>query len=294
MTIIQKRWKSIRTCYAREIQKKKEVKSGSGAKAHKQYVYFEQLSFLETLCKKTASTLDHDNDRENSVEGNNDNTDATGSLEVEGISKSKSKSNKKLRKDEDNLIEILKKKIVTEEETHDEKHEDKLFLLSLVSEINKVPPERRLKLRSDIIAAIAAAQTPITQQWAPMPNTGQFGYQQYSLQPQSFPNSAGYSYQAQHYQSPNHQQHPSPSPSYLNPTGFSNQIKQCRNPNPLQHTSTPKAIQSSTRNSQQLLEYQSQNQSCLSVESSSNGQSPVASPAESDSSSTQISDFLLF
>lgn len=45
---LQKKWKNIRSCFAREIQRMKNTKSGSSSASHKTpYMYFKQLLFLK-------------------------------------------------------------------------------------------------------------------------------------------------------------------------------------------------------------------------------------------------------
>ena len=59
----------------------------------------------------------------------------------------------------DELIELLKKKAIHENQrAASENNEDRLFLLSLVTELHKVPADRKLKLKHDIIATICQAQ----------------------------------------------------------------------------------------------------------------------------------------
>lgn len=50
---IQKRRRSIRICYSRDIWKKSEEKNGLGINGCKQY-YFEQHRFLESISKNTS------------------------------------------------------------------------------------------------------------------------------------------------------------------------------------------------------------------------------------------------
>lgn len=79
------------------------------------------------------------------------------------------KQRKRGQSNDDEIIKILKKKIVNEENTKcEEVDEDKLFLLSLVSEMQKIPADRKLKARADVISAIAAAQAPSQPQWPPV------------------------------------------------------------------------------------------------------------------------------
>ena len=43
---VQKKWHSLRNCFARELRLQKEMKSGQGAKKRRKYIYFEKLFFL--------------------------------------------------------------------------------------------------------------------------------------------------------------------------------------------------------------------------------------------------------
>lgn len=171
MTLLQKRWKSIRSCYTRELLRLKGVKSGSAATRKKQYTYFEQLRFLETAVKKTTTNLDE----ENNVNEEESETSILSDSEPT-CSKFLNKSKKRSGNDHE-LIEVLKKKIASEDKPRvfDETDEDKLFLLSMLTEIHKVPAEKKLKLRADMISLVAAAQTPVhcvQQGWQQMGYTG--------------------------------------------------------------------------------------------------------------------------
>lgn len=71
------------------------------------------------------------------------------------------------------LFDFSKMKIVSQENKSVD--EDEMFLLSLVSEMNKVPAEKKTDtLRGDIIFSIAAAQVQVLPQsqphWPPEPN----------------------------------------------------------------------------------------------------------------------------
>ncbi|GBM46616.1 hypothetical protein AVEN_95610-1 [Araneus ventricosus] len=77
VTIAQKKWKSIRSCYTRELQKKKCIKSGSEATRRKQ-------------CEGSITS---------------------------DTEKPKTKKRKRGRNEDDELIEVLKKKIASEAES---------------------------------------------------------------------------------------------------------------------------------------------------------------------------------
>jgi hypothetical protein len=55
----QRRWKSLRDSYTKELAKEK---SGSGASGRRQYVFFEPLRFLETSVKSTLNSIVDENE----------------------------------------------------------------------------------------------------------------------------------------------------------------------------------------------------------------------------------------
>ncbi|XP_047004571.1 uncharacterized protein LOC124622824 [Schistocerca americana] len=59
---LRKRWKNLRGSFARELQRRKSLKSGSGATRKSQYIYFNQLSFLRTVVSTRESTQAEDPD----------------------------------------------------------------------------------------------------------------------------------------------------------------------------------------------------------------------------------------
>lgn len=160
----------------------KGIKSGSAANRKKQYIYFELLGFLETTRKQTTSSLD-----EEAVNiDENDCSMTDGGEQIK--SQFKERSRKRPNPDQE-LIDVLKKKVLSAEtpQTSVETNEDQLFLLSMVSEMMKVPVERKLKLRGDIISLVAAAQAPLQQRWIPESNSYNNvpgpSWQQYSAPP---------------------------------------------------------------------------------------------------------------
>lgn len=69
------------------------------------------------------------------------------------------KHSRKKKNNDDELIQVLKDKLLREnEQPSDESDEDRLFLLSLVSELKKVPADKKLQVKSQIITTIAQAQ----------------------------------------------------------------------------------------------------------------------------------------
>lgn len=66
---------------------------------------------------------------------------------------------KRVSREDDELDQVLRKKVLQKcKRPSEENDEDRMFLLSLVSELHRVPVNRKLKLKSDIIAVISKAQ----------------------------------------------------------------------------------------------------------------------------------------
>lgn len=122
----------------------------------KQYTYFDQLRFLETTLKKTSNSMLGDEGEAIYEEGSEliDSQLSDNTVSVK-YTRPKNARNRGSRKDDDELIAALKKKAVQDVVGNkDNDDEDKLFLLSLLSEIKKVPPQNKLQLRANFISAI--------------------------------------------------------------------------------------------------------------------------------------------
>lgn len=168
---IQRKWKGIRTCYARELQKKKRERNESAASGRKQYVYFESLRFLETVAKQPAVSteeglatnfsLDNDNEEDQEVGQEVQKEDWEPEKRIHRQSRKRTSAENdepRTNNGDDAFIHVFKKILQAAEKSSCEKDEDRFFLLSLVSELHKVPPNKKLKLKSEIINAIFQAQ----------------------------------------------------------------------------------------------------------------------------------------
>uniref|UniRef100_A0A1B6E4U5 BESS domain-containing protein n=1 Tax=Clastoptera arizonana TaxID=38151 RepID=A0A1B6E4U5_9HEMI len=226
VSIIQKKWRSIRTCYSRELLKKKSLKSGSGSSHRKQYIYFEQLQFLETISKKTSNSIDpEESDEGNDVQERADPDDPQSFASdnvycVQSGVRPKTTKRVRGRNSDDILIEALKKKVVDEET--DNTDEDRHFLLSLISDMKKVPSENKLLLRSNIISAIATAQQHSVQQnWQPFPQNPPLTNIPYYNQNKQFPSQLNYvSHQ-------NFRHHQLTQPNFFPPTNHNAMEQEC-------------------------------------------------------------------
>lgn len=154
-TAFQRKWKSLRDSFSRELLKQKQTKSGSGAKNRKQYIYFHQLSFLQIVSKNTTSSLTE----EVPVDGP---TEADEIMEVnmggEGPGKKPLNKKRKIQKEveeENALLNVIKERI-SKEDTRPGPHitfdEDTMFLLSLVPELKKVPETSKLDVKMEILS----------------------------------------------------------------------------------------------------------------------------------------------
>jgi hypothetical protein len=188
----QRRWKSLRDSYTRELAKKKKEKSGSGASGRRQYVFFEQLRFLETSVKSTLNSIvDENEDR-----CQNDPSPVE-EAEEHAVPTRKRKKNIKEPTETDHLIENLKAKFYSRETSNENKDEDTLFMLSLVPELKKLPELVKLDTKSEILNVLRRARNqsiPVTsnatnftpyfspQHWQPHPHHIQHHVQQGNFQ----------------------------------------------------------------------------------------------------------------
>lgn len=151
---LQRKWKSLRDSYNRELKILKKVETGEGASKKKKYIYFEQLSFLEPLAqqKETTSTLDD-------IGGGEDLSDIVDGLTAEKVllprknnGPKKSKANK-----DDELNEVLKEKFSkkqTVEPTNVSQDADTLFCLSLVTDFRKIVDDLKSDTKCEVLQVL--------------------------------------------------------------------------------------------------------------------------------------------
>ena len=129
-----------------------------------------------------------------------------------------SNKSKKRKTNNDDLIEVLKLKILRENQQQaEETNEDRLFLLSLVSELEKVPADRKLQLKANILNCISQAQGIQQPQPVPVfnpryqPLSSEFQQQSFHEQgPSYWPIQSTSSHGNEHIQCPA----PTPSPTF--------------------------------------------------------------------------------
>ncbi|XP_061717602.1 uncharacterized protein LOC133525331 [Cydia pomonella] len=139
-----KKWKNLRDSYVKEIKKTK-LKSGSSASTTSTFAYLQRLSFLKPVLNKkiTDNSLDNEETPVN-VELNSMNNSASPTEKVP-------RKKYKLHPADEHFANIIEKSLNRKnEEERKEDDEDKLFCLSLVKEIKKVPDHKRLKLKIEM------------------------------------------------------------------------------------------------------------------------------------------------
>lgn len=151
----------MRICYSREIKKNERIRAGTRRVTNHKYMYFDQLNFLDAVSRKVPDPLQVK--KEFKLES--EDADKTWKDRVTLTRQDNGEAMTKRVKEEQSEVTTSVK---TENPPRpEENEEDKLFLLSLLSEMHKVPAQNKLKLRSDIITAIANAQVFTPQQWLP-------------------------------------------------------------------------------------------------------------------------------
>ena len=130
------------------MKRKAEHKSGAAATGRKSYVYYEHLRFLETLVKPTKDSMGEE-ERED--------PDDPGEQEPEEVApptkKGKTANKKDKDSDEDIIMKALKAQLL--QKSVDANNEDRLFMLSLVPELQKVPDCMKLEARTRLMGVFS-------------------------------------------------------------------------------------------------------------------------------------------
>ncbi|XP_077297462.1 uncharacterized protein LOC143919142 isoform X2 [Arctopsyche grandis] len=148
------KWKNIRTCFSREMRRRAGSKRGAAATRKSPYVFFNQLQFLaETVINNRRQVI-----LANSEAEENENDDP-----VEELSPPPQKRMKKIPKDKthNELKRVLKKSVNIKEEFEPIQYVDshKMFLFSLIDDFKKIPENRLLNTKMEIINAIQRARS---------------------------------------------------------------------------------------------------------------------------------------
>uniref|UniRef100_A0A0P4WL80 MADF domain-containing protein n=1 Tax=Scylla olivacea TaxID=85551 RepID=A0A0P4WL80_SCYOL len=160
---LQRKWKSLRDCYVRERQRLLKIKSGSTASRKTQYVFYNHLSFLHGVIKgkDPSSTTDERHDRPSDGEQ----TPTSSAPQHAEMGRGKRKRADGIIPEVECLLNVLQdgKQSRDERKESKEEDEDRLFLLSLVTPMKKIPEHLRFGVRMEIMQVIHSAiqnQTP--------------------------------------------------------------------------------------------------------------------------------------
>lgn len=146
---VQKRWKSLRDCFRREVAIQKKTPSGSGFNKRRKYMYFDQLQFLTPTLEQrqtTSSVVEPDPEAPNTP-----------------VSPNKHKKSQKRQSNtfEKDLLQILEKKASPPQ---DEDDDNKQFLLSLLPTLKSFQGPNNLLLRVEIMNTIRKLQQDLNNQ----------------------------------------------------------------------------------------------------------------------------------
>ncbi|CAG9565416.1 unnamed protein product [Danaus chrysippus] len=136
---LQKRWKNIRTSFARELKRQKNY--GSGANRKSEYVYYKQLRFLSNVMNIAEKEVDEE------PEYVYYDVDVEFNQTTDGSKYEKRIENK------------FKRKMIDDEDTIDnnEDNEDRLFLLSLHETLRRIPKSKKTAVKIKLLSVINEA-----------------------------------------------------------------------------------------------------------------------------------------
>lgn len=157
---LQKKWKNIRDAYMKEYKKNKSIPSGSGSQKGTTYIYFSRLSFLQVCAENKETTSNVEETRTEGQE--NDDGEEENFAEPREIHPVTKKKKKNVNASEERLTDLLEKSIQSRDKFQQEtasQDEDKLFCLSLYKELTKVPEQKRLATKIELLQVLQKAQT---------------------------------------------------------------------------------------------------------------------------------------
>ncbi|CAG9826291.1 unnamed protein product [Diabrotica balteata] len=148
LKVLQKKWKVLRDGFNRYVSNAKKIKSDSGPNKKRQYVYYQQLSFLLALSTDKADAI-------NSIEEEIETDDVlTASLEDSTFQRGQKRSS---TTKEDNLMDQLtvnSNRKYTENLPTKEADDDKLFLLSLHGDFKNISDDYKLDAKIEMLTVL--------------------------------------------------------------------------------------------------------------------------------------------
>ncbi|XP_005108692.1 uncharacterized protein LOC101863378 [Aplysia californica] len=168
---LQRKWKSLRNSFRRELAISKKLKSGSAADTgRKEYMYFQKLSFLLPICHDTKSQTEGASDSDCCAQQDSNPEIAAGpSRPVHQTRKRKSTSSSS-SSSEDLLLQTLAKNI--ERKIKGPEDADRHFLLSLLPHFKSISDNMKLELQGEFLAVLSKYRqrtVSARQQFSPTP-----------------------------------------------------------------------------------------------------------------------------
>lgn len=164
---LQRRWKSLRDSFRRELAKVKKAKSGSAAETgRKEYIYFKQLSFLLPICETKSQEEEATQGpvEERNTEDENQLPDPpppahqktkrkTPTSEEQLLFQTmvKNKKRKTPASEEQLLFQTLVKNLERKANEKEPDDPDKHFLLGLLPHFKSLPEDSKLEVKGEII-----------------------------------------------------------------------------------------------------------------------------------------------
>ncbi|CAH2094439.1 unnamed protein product [Euphydryas editha] len=133
---LRKRWKNIRTCFARELKRQKNCGSGVGRKS--EYMYYKDLLFLTNVMNIVEKDMDEEPEYNMCYNSNDIELQLVNDTIMRQYHKYKRKAS-----DEDSY---------SDEE--DEEDDDRRFLLSLYKTMKRIPRNKKMAVKIKMLSIL--------------------------------------------------------------------------------------------------------------------------------------------
>ncbi|XP_044746945.1 uncharacterized protein LOC123308387 [Coccinella septempunctata] len=157
---LQKKWKGLRDSFVREMRRKKNAPSGSGASYETSYIHFQRLMFLERSVRDKFTESNFNN----SQTSTDYDQDVSGDCEdiARPSMQSHTRKRKKMGAADAEFLDIIQKNLnehqTIQHPSMTEQDDDKLFCLSLHKELLKVPEVNRLQTKIEMMHVLQRGQ----------------------------------------------------------------------------------------------------------------------------------------
>ncbi|KAK7074956.1 hypothetical protein SK128_015336 [Halocaridina rubra] len=157
--LLQRKWKSLRDCYTRERQRLAKIKSGSSVARKTQYVYYNRLSFLQRVIKGRDTSNNMEEAAAEERPSDSEQPSTTSTVQHVEAGKGKRKRVDDISSEVQCLVNVLQAGMQSREEREkrNEEDEDRLFLLSLLTPMKRIPEHLRFGVRMEIMQVIQNA-----------------------------------------------------------------------------------------------------------------------------------------